>query len=50
MAALSCDIPMSDFITSLGYFAGQYIKARVRAKNSAGWSDVSDPNVDSIVA
>lgn len=50
MAALSCSIPMNDFITSLSYQAGQFIRARVKARNNAGWSDISNPNTDSVLA
>lgn len=41
---------MSHFTTSLGYNAGDIIKAIAEAQNSKGWSTPSDANTGPIVA
>lgn len=50
IAALSCSIPISSFIANLNYAPGDLLKAEIQAENTAGWSVISDPNADSIVA
>lgn len=50
MTAKSCTVAMTYFTDDLSYSAGAYIRAEVTSTNDRGTSDLSDPNVDSIVA
>jgi len=50
IANLACTIPMTSFISTLGYSPGDTILAKVLAANVKGEGPVSDPSTETIVA
>lgn len=46
----SCTIPMTSFISTLGYTAGQTLLAEVQARNSKGLGVMSNPSTSLVVA